>query len=63
MICAGDPFISSVDAAAPYWVARAIAGTMMFLAHVIFAYNVFLMTLGTSRASSKWVRQPVRGES
>ncbi len=50
---AGDPFIASVDAAAPYWVARAVAGTMMFLAHIIFAYNVYLMTYGSKSASAK----------
>lgn len=41
---AGNPFIASVDAADPYWVARAVAGSMMFLAHIIFAYNVWVMT-------------------
>ena len=43
---AGNPFIASVQAAAPFWAARAIAGTMMFLAHVFFAYNVYRMTMG-----------------
>lgn len=43
---AGDPFISSVESAAPYWVARAVGGTMMFAAHILFAYNVYLMTFG-----------------
>lgn len=42
----GDPFIASVDAAAPYWVARAVAGSLMFLSHIIFAYNVWAMTAG-----------------
>ncbi|MDQ6826183.1 MAG: cbb3-type cytochrome c oxidase subunit I, partial [Candidatus Eremiobacteraeota bacterium] len=42
---AGNPFIASVQAAAPFWAARAIAGTMMFLAHVFFAYNVYLMAM------------------
>jgi cytochrome c oxidase cbb3-type subunit 1 len=60
---AGDPFISSVDAADPYWVARAIAGTMMFFAHVIFAYNVFMMTIGPTPESGKWARQPAKGVS
>jgi cytochrome c oxidase cbb3-type subunit 1 len=40
-----DPFIVSVEAAAPYWSGRAISGTMMLLAHVFFAYNVWKMTL------------------
>ena len=42
----GDPFIASVEAAQPYWSARAVSGTMMLLAHVIFAYNVWKMTFG-----------------
>jgi cytochrome c oxidase cbb3-type subunit 1 len=40
----GDPFITSVESAAPYWMARSIGGTMMFIAHLLFAYNVYLMT-------------------
>lgn len=48
---AGSPFIASVDAAAPYWVARAVAGSMMFLAHILFACNVWSMTLGPGIAS------------
>jgi cytochrome c oxidase cbb3-type subunit 1 len=42
----GDPFIASVEAAAPFWSARAVSGTMMLLAHVIFAINVWKMTAG-----------------
>ncbi|MGH7709500.1 MAG: cbb3-type cytochrome c oxidase subunit I [Vulcanimicrobiaceae bacterium] len=41
---AGDPFIASVESAQPFWVARAIGGTMMFVAHLFFAYNVWKMT-------------------
>jgi cbb3-type cytochrome oxidase subunit 1 len=41
----GDPFIASVEAAQPYWTGRAVSGTMMLLAHFIFAYNVWQMTL------------------
>ncbi|MDQ2817511.1 MAG: cbb3-type cytochrome c oxidase subunit I [Candidatus Eremiobacteraeota bacterium] len=47
----GDPFIASVESAAPYWVARAVGGTMMFCAHLLFAYNVYLMTFAGSRES------------
>jgi cytochrome c oxidase cbb3-type subunit 1 len=39
----GSPFIASVQAAAPYWLLRAVAGSMMFFAHIVFAYNVYLM--------------------
>ena len=48
----GDPFIASVEAAAPYWLARAVSGTMMFLAHVVFAYNVYTMTLAPYRSAA-----------
>lgn len=48
----GDPFIQSVESADPYWVARAVAGTMMFAAHVIFAYNVYDMAFGNRRPVS-----------
>lgn len=48
----GDPFIASVESAAPYWVARAVAGTMMFAAHVLFAYNVYLMTFARQPANA-----------
>lgn len=47
----GGPFIASVETAAPYWLARAVAGSMMFFAHVIFAYNVYLMTRARGRAA------------
>jgi cytochrome c oxidase cbb3-type subunit I len=39
----GNPFISSVEAAAPFWLARALGGTMMFVSHLLFAYNVYVM--------------------
>lgn len=60
---AGDPFIASVEAAAPYWAGRAVAGLFMFLAHVIFAYNVFMMTLGPSRESDRYERRPAPVQS
>ena len=56
----GNPFIASVEAAAPYWVGRAVSGTLMFLAHILFAYNVVLMTLAPSREVTKYERQPPR---
>jgi cytochrome c oxidase cbb3-type subunit 1 len=39
----GNPFISSVEAAAPFWLGRALGGSMMFVAHLAFAYNVYTM--------------------
>ena len=59
---AGNPFIASVDAAAPFWVARAVAGSLMFLAHIIFAYNLYLMTLAPGPESDHW-EPPKRGKA
>ncbi len=53
---AGNPFIASVEAAAPYWLGRAVAGTFMFVSHLIFAYNVYMMTFGPTRVSQQYER-------
>ncbi len=37
------PFIHSVVLMAPYWLWRAVGGTLMFTANIVFAYNVWLM--------------------
>lgn len=39
----GLPFIDSVTLMKQYWVSRAIGGTLMFISHLIFAYNFYLM--------------------
>ncbi|WP_373522856.1 cbb3-type cytochrome c oxidase subunit I [Aquiflexum sp.] len=39
----GLPFIESVIMMKQYWVSRAIGGTLMFISHLIFAYNIYLM--------------------
>ena len=39
----GKPFIDSVDFMAPYWLWRAIGGTLMWLSHILFAYNFYRM--------------------
>lgn len=43
----GDPFIKSVILMQPYWVWRAVGGSLMFLSHLVFAYNFIVMTRGT----------------
>lgn len=50
----GNPFIASVEAAAPYWLGRAVAGVAMFAAHLLFAYNVYLMTFAPRREVLKY---------
>jgi len=42
---AHEPFIESVVLMAPYWLWRAIGGTLMFLSHLIFGFNFLKMTL------------------
>ncbi|MBZ0072845.1 MAG: cbb3-type cytochrome c oxidase subunit I [Gammaproteobacteria bacterium] len=37
------PFIESVHLMEPFWLWRAVGGTMMFLSHLIFAYNLWRM--------------------
>lgn len=39
----GLPFIESVIMMKQYWVSRAIGGTLMFVSHLLFAYNFYLM--------------------
>ncbi len=46
----GVAFIQSVADAAPYWLWRSIGGSLMFLGHIVFAWNVWTMTYGRSRA-------------
>lgn len=39
----GKPFIDSVVHMAPYWLWRAIGGSLMWLSHIFFAYNFYKM--------------------
>lgn len=39
----GKPFMDSVIAMAPYWLWRAIGGTLMWISHLVFAYNMYKM--------------------
>ncbi len=43
----GQPFIESVSLMMPYWLWRAIGGTLMWLSHLIFAYNFYKMVSST----------------
>ncbi len=40
------PFIDSVTETQPYWIWRAIGGSLMFLSHLLFAWNFFVMARG-----------------
>jgi cytochrome c oxidase cbb3-type subunit I len=39
----GKPFIDGVSFMAPYWLWRAIGGTLMWASHLVFAYNMYRM--------------------
>lgn len=39
----GNAFIESVILMKPYWVWRAIGGSLMFVSHLVFAYNFYYM--------------------
>lgn len=39
----GKPFIDGVVLMAPYWLWRAIGGSLMWLSHLFFAYNMYKM--------------------
>lgn len=39
----GKPFIDSIVAMAPHWLWRAIGGSLMWLSHLFFAYNMYKM--------------------
>lgn len=43
----GKPFIDSVVFMAPYWLWRAIGGSLMWLSHLFFAYNLYKMMWGS----------------
>lgn len=38
-----ESFIESVELMAPYWLWRAIGGSLMWLSHILFAYNFYVM--------------------
>jgi len=42
------PFIDSVVFMAPFWLWRAIGGSLMWLSHLFFAYNLYKMLTGST---------------
>ncbi|MEO5941881.1 MAG: cbb3-type cytochrome c oxidase subunit I [Ferruginibacter sp.] len=44
----GKPFIDGVMLMAPYWLWRAIGGSLMWLSHIFFAYNMYKMIAKTT---------------
>ena len=49
----GKPFIDSVSQMAPYWLWRAIGGSLMWSSHLIFAYNLYSMIVGKEETDLK----------
>lgn len=45
----GNPFMDSVILMAPHWLWRAIGGSLMWLSHLFFAYNLYKMWLSTDK--------------
>ena len=44
----GKPFIDGVVFMAPYWLWRAIGGSLMWISHLFFAYNIYKMLAGNA---------------
>lgn len=49
----GKPFIDSVVLMAPYWLWRAIGGSLMWLSHLFFAYNMYKMIANSNSVDVK----------
>ncbi len=49
----GQQFIDSVSMMVPYWLWRAIGGTMMWISHLILAYNFYDMVRVSEKAEIK----------
>ena len=54
----GKPFIDGVVLMIPFWLWRAIGGTMMLLSHFVFAYNLYDMLLHKSLITSSALSKP-----
>lgn len=60
----GKPFLESVILMKPYWVWRAIGGSLMFTSHLVFAYNLYYMIKGyhkdkDKKPASKEIQKPI----
>lgn len=55
----GKPFIESVILMKPFWVWRAIGGSLMFVSHIIFAYNFYYMVRNRKTPKAILKTQPI----
>jgi len=49
----GRPFVDSVVLMAPYWLWRAIGGSLMWFSHIVFCYNLYRMIAGSGVLSRR----------
>ncbi|HUD26535.1 MAG TPA: cbb3-type cytochrome c oxidase subunit I [Burkholderiaceae bacterium] len=54
----GLPFIQSVVDIQSYWVWRGVGGALMFLSHIVFAWNVWRMCFGPSAKAAPLAAAP-----
>ncbi len=63
----GKPFIESVELMAPYWLWRAIGGTLMWVSHLVFAYNFYTMVKAAKQiyipASAPEILDSIQGKN
>jgi cytochrome c oxidase cbb3-type subunit 1 len=57
------PFLDTLPSMAPYWLWRAVGGSMMFFSHLIFGWNIYHMVTGYRRQSRELVngRKRIKG--
>jgi cytochrome c oxidase cbb3-type subunit 1 len=53
------PFIDSVELMAPYWLWRAIGGSLMWFSHILFAYNFYVMIKKSHKNDLKIPKTPI----
>ena len=49
----GKPFVDGLVLMAPFWLWRAIGGSLMWLSHIFFAYNIYKMIAATNTIDVK----------
>lgn len=59
----GKPFIDTVTGMRPYWIWRAIGGSLMFLSHLLFAWNFIAMVRGGREVKEVHAGEAVAGEA
>ena len=60
----GNPFLESVVLMKPFWVWRAVGGSLMFISHLVFAYNFYYMVKKDKTPISATTKiESVKGES